>query len=75
MPHTLSMHSTHVSAPLAAAHAQAEKVTDQAEKLHFSICGVASELKCSMVAIIVEVVLVESGYNVLIMSCFGLDII
>jgi hypothetical protein len=35
--------STHASAPLAAAHAQVEKVIDQAEKLHFSVCGVASD--------------------------------
>jgi hypothetical protein len=25
------------------AHAQVEKVIDQAEKLHFSVCGVASD--------------------------------
>jgi hypothetical protein len=39
----LSARGTHASAPLAATHAQAEKVTDQAEKLHFSVCGMASD--------------------------------
>jgi hypothetical protein len=36
-----STRGTHASAPLATAYA--EKVIDQAEKLHFYVCGVASD--------------------------------